>query len=91
MTHLHVMNSNNGTDLIGAEIIHRDTELLIIAMPTKDLPNDNDKDFWAMEEKFIIFNAEDGTGFKAKAWTHSDTINNIAIIKFYSGEQEWFI
>jgi len=87
---IHVMNSNSGTDLFNAEIIHRNSELLILAMPINDLPK-NEEYFWAMEEKEIVLSDDGETSFPAKAWTHSDTVNGTAIIKFFSTKQDWFV
>ena len=87
---IHVMNSETGTDLLGATIIHNEGGVLIISMPSKNLPSESNSDFWRLEEKQVLLDAENDVVFLAKSWTHSDQVDGVDILKFWTNEQSWF-
>lgn len=83
---LHTVNSNGSTDLLSAEVIHKDSTVLIVAMPLKLVPDAADV-FWAVESKDVILS--DDVSFQAKSWAHFATVNSTAIFKFYAKKQEY--
>ena len=87
---IHIMNSETGTDLLGAKIIHNEGGVLIIGMPSKYLPSDVDFEFWKLEEKTVLLDPENDLCFRAKSWTHIDQLGNVDILKFWINEQPWF-
>jgi len=68
-------------DLFGAQVIHRDDSLLIIAVPEEFLPSDDDKKFWT-EEPVSVALTEDLT-FGVNAWYYTHKLGAVAIIKYY--------
>lgn len=84
------MNSNTGTDLLRATIIHNEGGVLIIVMPNCNRPSESDSNFWKIEEKNVILDAENDKVFLAKSWTISDQLDGVDVLKFWSDEQSWF-
>jgi len=86
MTIQVITQETTSHDLFAAQIIYKDADILIIAIPSEFLPAEENSEFWADDPVLVSISEE--SVFQSKSWSFTHEIGNISIIKYYSSDEE---